>query len=784
MAGLRGRLFTIVLLSLLPALALLVYTSYQHRRLQEQRIQEEAHRLLDLTLARYREAFDDAERVLEVLSHMPTARTAAGSECSEVLANVQRGHAAFANVAVIGTDGVIRCSAVPLAGPVDVSDRLYYLKALETRAFSVGRFQFGRITKRYSINVAVPVDRTPGRPTEVVFVAIDLEALNRSSAGISLPEGADFAIVDGDATVVARQPDPERWVGRRLPMAEVVRLMEGRERGVAEARGLDGVSRLYAFSTLDGSPDVHVLLGLSKAQVLAASRRVFRGSLAGLAVFGVLLLAAGWLAGEMSIARPFHALLRATQRMTQGDLTARAAVAGAWGELGRLARAFDVMADAIQRREQERDASGRALRRHDRRLRNLHAVELAILTAQSPGDVGRAALGGIRDLVACRRASVMVFDHDGRHATVIAADVSGETSVGDGFRVAVSDLGDLSAARRGELTEITDAAVVEDGPVLRRLREEGIRSLLRVPLVSENRLVGLLHVSRESAGPFDADDRETVREVANRLAVAIRQADLRERLRRHADELESRVQARTAELRRMNAELDAFSYTVSNDLRAPLRAMQGFSEAVLEDYASRLDDTGRDYLRRIAAAAKRMDLLIHGLLTFIELGRADFALGPVDLDLCLREAADRLQAWWGGTPVNLSLRHPFPAVVGHRQALAHAVENILSNAVKFVPPGTAPNIVVTSETSGGRVRLTVQDNGIGIPAEYAERIFKPLERLPGMDDYEGTGIGLAVVRRAVEKMGGSVGLESEPDRGSRFWIELAAAESREDGHGD
>jgi len=240
--------------------------------------------------------------------------------------------------------------------------------------------------------------------------------------------------------------------------------------------------------------------------------------------------------------------------------------------------------------------------------------------------------------------------------------------------------------------------------------------------------------------------------------------------------LEEQVRHRTAELEERNEELEGFGYSISHDLRAPLRAMQGFSQALLEDAGDRLDPLSREYAERIVAGAQRMDLLIQDLLSYSRVSRAELRLVPVPLGLIaetvLRELAESLRAREAVVRVD----DPLPVVLGHPATLSQVLTNLLGNALKFVPPDRTPALRVRAENGNGRIRVWVEDNGIGIAAEHQDRIFRVFERLHSGDDYPGTGIGLAIVRKAVERMGGQVGVESTLGQGSRFWVELQRVE--------
>lgn len=248
-----------------------------------------------------------------------------------------------------------------------------------------------------------------------------------------------------------------------------------------------------------------------------------------------------------------------------------------------------------------------------------------------------------------------------------------------------------------------------------------------------------------------------------------------ERFRLLTETLEQRVAQRTAELEDANEALEAFGYSVSHDLRAPLRAMEGFAQALVEDYGDRLDDTGRGYVRRVAAAARSMDSLIHDLLSYSRLHRVDAELSAVSLSAVVERACEPLAADLQARGGAIRVEGPLPAVRAHPLMLGQVLGNLFANAVTFVAPGVPPCVRVWAESRGERVRLWIEDNGIGIAPEHHERIFQVFERLHGTESYPGTGIGLAIVRRGVERMGGAAGIESIPGDGTRFWIELPAA---------
>jgi PAS domain S-box-containing protein len=243
---------------------------------------------------------------------------------------------------------------------------------------------------------------------------------------------------------------------------------------------------------------------------------------------------------------------------------------------------------------------------------------------------------------------------------------------------------------------------------------------------------------------------------------------LLDELQRHAHELELRVREREE----TNAELEAFAYSVSHDLRAPLRAINGFASALLEDYSSQMDEGALDYVNEITAAVARMNSLVQDLLDYGRISRVDMAVEPVNLAEAVNSAAHQL----GPDRPNLTIEVPGDLEVnGVQTVLIQVALNLLSNALKFSASGASPQVRVFTERSNGFVRLSVRDNGIGIAPEHQERIWNVFERLHSREEYPGSGIGLAIVKRAVIRMSGRYGVESQSGKGSTFWIELPEA---------
>jgi signal transduction histidine kinase len=216
-------------------------------------------------------------------------------------------------------------------------------------------------------------------------------------------------------------------------------------------------------------------------------------------------------------------------------------------------------------------------------------------------------------------------------------------------------------------------------------------------------------------------------------------------------------------------ELQHVSYATAHDMRAPLRAMSTFASLLAEQTSVAPPAETQEYTRRIIVAAKRLDKLIQDALHYTTVAQREVPLGPVDLSILVRDIVDTYPNF-NPDKADILIAGRLPVVVGNDSLLTQCFSNLLGNAVKFVAPGVKPEVHVWAEVSDRSARIWIKDNGIGISKNAQARLFQMFQKLDA--EYEGTGVGLAIVRKVVERMGGKVGVESEPGAGSRFWVEL------------
>ena len=301
----------------------------------------------------------------------------------------------------------------------------------------------------------------------------------------------------------------------------------------------------------------------------------------------------------------------------------------------------------------------------------------------------------------------------------------------------------------------------------------GIQTYLAFPIIVNQEVVGTLVMAHTEASERSQRMVRWASSLANGVAQFLDRVTAQNALRVS----EKRYRRLSEELQQANQELERFAYSVSHDLRAPLRTMQGFAHAMLQNFDESLPGEVRDYAQRIIASGRQSETLIRDLLAYSRLSFEELEVQALSLTKVVATAREQLDGVLNEADTDIAVEGELPSVLGQMTTLVQVVTNLISNAVKFVSEGERPHIRIRAEERGPWVRLSVQDNGIGIPPGQEERIFRVFERLTEGGTHPGTGIGLAVVRRGMERVGGSAGVEANPSGGgSCFWVDIPRVE--------
>ncbi len=443
----------------------------------------------------------------------------------------------------------------------------------------------------------------------------------------------------------------------------------------------------------------------------------------------------------------------------------------------------------------------RRLEEQNERLRLMSEIGQLIVAAHSPESIALAVVGRIRQLLACQRVVINAVVGRGQLKTM-AAETSREIPLQAVH--AYSEVLANPALQKGHVYGVPDiAALRHPSPLQQALYQMGIRTYVVVPLRADSTIVGTLHLESSSPHAFTANHVAIAAEVAAMLALAIRQSQLYTLAQKEIAErrrTEEALRRKAMELEARNAELDAFAHTVAHDLKAPLSTIVGMGSLLAEHYARMDEERLRQNLRIIVQTGYKMNNIINELLLLASVRTLEeVPIAPLHMERIVREAKRRLKGMlmeYGGEIIEPA---QWPEALGYAPWVEEVWVNYISNAIKYggrppraqlgfdlVVEETAPmqDPLATTITrsplarSPSKVRFWVRDNGQGITPEEQAQLFAPFQRLRQVH-IEGYGLGLSIVRRIVERLGGEVGVESKPGQGSRFYFTLPAAERKE-----
>lgn len=642
-----------------------------------------------------------------------------------------------------------------------------YVASMKAKTLYVSNMVFGPVAQKPVVLVARHYQHESGAQYGLALVmdpqylAQQLQVRRYAPAGV-------LSVTDRRGQIIVRSRDPEKYVGGTVT-PDIVELVKLQKESIAESVTLEGIPVLAAVA-----PSQHgwaVAIGVPNAQLYAASRHLLFIGLGGAAFVALLVsLIALWI--SRALVRSMDALTQDAERMAHGELP-DARSSGL--------QEADFVADAMRR-------TAATLFRRTRVLETLNHASGKFVASREREQLERVVTDAAREITGATGAAFVRSDSDsGSGALVYASSEAArqffQAALARGW-TEIPSHPSTSAIRRFDAATLSGASapnfrvgvviavVARGGAVCGRLllaSEDAAFFNQEVEQIALG-LVAQAEIALENAQLYADLGREL--EAKSAAEAELRRAQAR--LREHAEDLEKKVEERTASLREAVAQMEEFSYTVSHDLRSPLRAISGYAAVLLEDYAPSLDEVARDYLLRIRRSSERMDQLTTDVLKYSRVARAEARPELVDLEKVVRGVVEHYRELQADV-ADVTLVTPMGRVLGHEQSLNQSLANLLTNAAKFVRPGERPKITVRTEPRESRLRIWVEDQGIGIPGRHQDRLFRIFERAPTANDYAGTGVGLAIVRKAVEKMGGQCGVESDGQTGSRFWIELPVA---------
>ncbi len=421
-----------------------------------------------------------------------------------------------------------------------------------------------------------------------------------------------------------------------------------------------------------------------------------------------------------------------------------------------------------------------ALLKYTRRLEVLHEIDQAILQGDdSPGKIAAMALSHLNRLLNTKRASIMMLEPDPVYARLLARAGDHQMAAEENGYPRIKIYGDVTLLSKGKMyiAEDTDKTALTDYDAA-FVKEKGLRAFIQVPMLVEGKLIGILSLGWGMPRTFEDEEVAISQEVASQIALVLEQTRLRRELAEHAKDLERRVRERTAQYEAANKELEAFSYSVSHDLRAPLRSVDGYVQMLLEDYSDSLDDNGKRICGVISNSAKQMGQLIDDLLSLSRVGRTGMNLVPVDMARLADAIYHELTQENERSAIDMVIA-PMPCVPADPALMRQVFLNLIGNAIKFSAKKDKTVIRISAEEKDREIVYSIKDCGAGFDQQYADKLFGVFQRLHSSREFEGTGVGLAIVHRIITRHGGRVWAQGQPGEGAAFYFSLKKGDDHE-----
>jgi HAMP domain-containing protein len=376
----RTKLFLLVLLLIVPALALVFHSSLQQRRIEKERARESAVAISRLAAAQQEQFIRNARQMLATLTEFSFLTLTTNAAFAEVhLVNLRKLSPDYLTFGLIELDGTVFCSASPTNQPASLADRSYFQRVLQTKGFAIGDFQVGRLTGQPSLNFGFPVLDQKAQLKRVLFAALKLSLLSESIAHVPMPSDATITVIDRSGNILACHPHPEKWVGKSVLGTPLFKRILAEKQGVVEVPGIDGTSQLHAVTCItEGQlPSLFVSVAIPLETSFARANQQLARNCFVLTVVTICLFGAAWVYARQYFLRPVNALVAAANRITTGDLTTRTNLVGGIGELGALASTFDTMAQTLEGRESEVERAKNEIAEANAKFRTL--VEQSIV---------------------------------------------------------------------------------------------------------------------------------------------------------------------------------------------------------------------------------------------------------------------------------------------------------------------------------------------------------------------------------------------------------------------
>ncbi|TWJ32725.1 ATP-binding protein [Geobacter argillaceus] len=746
--SIRSHLMVMVLVALLPALAIIIYAGVEMQKQALKDAKEHALAIVrheGLTLQSFVEG---TRSMLITLAETPEVHTRDGELCSRLFRSILKKAPIYSSMDAYGTDGSpFASSYITLPRLLSVADRRYYRYAMASRDFVVGEYIISRVTGQPMINYAYPVLSPSGELLAILQAGYDLDRI-ADILGRQLPEkGMQLVVTDHRGTILYRTGFRDNAVGGPDDSFLFKRMsVSPRDEDTFFSKDEGGAKAFYAFKRLRLSPNTepyfYVRAGFSEEFIVAEPNSLLLRNLLLVVVAGALAMLLG-AQFVRRVTRPVQLLVETSSRLAAGSYDIELPDP-TYREIGRLNDHFQSMAHAVRDRERQLQDRNEEMAAVEEELRQ------QVDEYMKSQDQLLAEKNKLESILACIGDGISIQDLEYR---VIFQNEVHKQMVGD--------------AKGGYCYKCYQKRdrVCDSCQVRLALEDGRVHTLLQTVQKADGDHYFEITASpvRNGAGHIVAGI-ELVREITDRKRA---EAEIY-RLNR---ELEQRVRERTLQLETANRELESFCYSVSHDLRAPLRHMSGFSRILVEEFGDKVPREAQHYLKRIYEASDRMGDLIDDLLELSRVSRQEMHWDTVDLSALAQTICQELRELSPDRQIHCTIAENV-TVTGDSRLLRLVLQNLLGNAWKYSSRKEHAEIVFGAEERDGVKVVSVRDNGVGFDMTYVNKLFTPFQRLHGAE-FEGTGVGLASVQRIILRHGGRIWAEGVVGQGATFSFTLA-----------
>lgn len=764
LCSLRSRLILLVLTAVVPAFVLIIESAGKYRQLTVSQVKENVLVAARAIAAEQDRVLENAHEFLVTLSRLPQIREQDRAACRKILAGLLEPR--FADFVLADRAGNPLCTALSKPQSIAISSGKHHSRSLEDYDFAVGNIRHHASTSRTLLDVSYPVLDGPGIVRAVISAAIDLSWINRVAVDSHLQPGAAFTLLNRQGEILLRYPEGQQSTAKNFFPIVPSSAMSGKE-ATAEVEGRDGIVRLLALSPLKnsvGGQVVYAAVDLPLAIAFAKPREILLQQLIALGVLTALILASTWFGTDALVLRRIRDIITATREMAAGNLGARTSLPYDASELGQMARSFDNLAKALEKREAEARHASTQIHQQRQRQEALYDLNRGITSTLDVASVLTILLDHISLLFPSHTVTVSwLHPHSSKLDTIACR---GEAAGAVAQDVATpSEALPLLVLRRQSPVTICAGHAEHPAEDLKLLRDTGWVSYLGLPLQVKAEIFGVLSFYSRAEHEFSADEVTFLNALVNEAAAAIHNSQLFEETRQQA-----------AELEKSNKIKDEFLGVMSHELRTPLNIIMNYSEALRMGTFGEIDSDQARGIDKIRLQAGHLLALINGILeiTKIESGSVSLDMRPVDLndfmaelktDYILPAENDVALVWHDAA--NL------PTLVTDRVKLRQIVTNLINNALKFTAHGS---VTVSAETSviGETWEIHVADTGPGIPPELLPFVFDKFRQIDSATtrNYSGAGLGLYIVKNFVALLGGAIEVRSDLGKGTVFSVKL------------